>query len=526
MFIKRNSKCNSLREVVEQNTGIPVHAFIQRSKEPWIKNLQEAVKRIQSAKHPVTVVGDYDADGICASVIMAYGLYMAGIPFRVRLPHRFSEGYGLSEKIIDEISQGTVLTVDNGIAAHAAIKKAKEKGLKVVVTDHHLPVRDAGGNIILPDADVVVDPAAEQESEWHDYCGAAVAYRFVKELLGGDVQELKVLASIATVADIMPLHGPNRDLVADGLDLLNSGHAVPGLKKLVETMNLSHINEEDYGFGIGPVFNASGRLYDDGAENVVKTLMLSSGNADLEKRLEDLLETNQERKALTEAAVKAAEDAYAGERPIVIFNPDIGEGIIGLVAGKFCEKYQCPVVCFTRSHNGMLKGSGRSIPGIHLKQVLDRIQDVLVGYGGHEGAAGLSIMEKDLEKFKDAFSKACGDIPPYTADVFYDLEISQGSLAEAGQEQKQYAPYGCGNPKPVYRVKLNVNPNGLRITKDGKHLTYWEPGFKFIGFGMAEKFKNLVEEKGYPKILDCIGQITEDWYNDKLSYQMQLIDFC
>ena len=245
MFIKRN-KCNSLREVVEQNTGVPANDFIQRSKEPWIKNLQEAAERIKSAKHPVRVVGDYDVDGICASLIMAYGLYMAGIPFRVRLPHRFSEGYGLSEKIIDEISQGTVLTVDNGIAAHAAIKKAKEKGLEVIVTDHHLPVRDAAGSVILPDADVVVDPAAEQESEWHDYCGAA-----------GDVPELKVLASIATVADIMPLQGPNRDLVADGLDLLNAGRAVPGLKKLVEMMNLSHINEEDYGFGIGPVFNAS-----------------------------------------------------------------------------------------------------------------------------------------------------------------------------------------------------------------------------------------------------------------------------
>lgn len=525
MFIKR-SKCNSLREIVEQNTGIPADVFIQRSREPWLKNLQDAVKRIKEANHLVTIVGDYDADGICASVIMAYGLFMAGIPFRVRLPRRFSEGYGLSEKIIDEISRGTVLTVDNGIAACAAIKKAKEKGLEVIVTDHHLPVRDAGGNIILPDADVVVDPAAEQESEWHDYCGAAVAYRFVKELIGGDVPELKVLASIATVADIMPLHGPNRDLVADGLELLNSGHAVPGLKKLVEMMNLSHINEEDYGFGIGPVFNASGRLYDDGAENVVKTLMLSSGSADLEKKLEDLLETNQERKALTEAAVKAAEDTYAGERPIVIFNPDIGEGIIGLVAGKFCEKYQCPVVCFTRSHSGMLKGSGRSIPGIHLKKALDRIQNILVGYGGHEGAAGLSIMEKDLDQFKEAFSKACGNIPPYTADIFYDLEISQTMLGDVGQEEKQYAPYGCGNPKPVYRVKLNVNPKGLRITKDGKHLTYWEPGFKFIGFGMAEKFKNLVEEKGFPEILDCIGQITEDWYNDKLSYQLQLIDFC
>ena len=120
------------------------------------------------------------------------------------LPHRFSEGYGLSEKIIDEIVHSTVLTVDNGIAAHAAVKKAKEKGLTVLVTDHHLPVRNADGRVILPEADVVVDPSAEGESEWHDYCGAAVAYRFVKELLGAEVPELKVLASIATVADIMP----------------------------------------------------------------------------------------------------------------------------------------------------------------------------------------------------------------------------------------------------------------------------------------------------------------------------------
>ena len=525
MYIKRNEHCRNLRDVVEANTGIPAGQFIKRSQEPYLKNLKEAVQMVKTSSDGVTVVGDYDADGICASLVMAYGLYMAGIPFRVRLPHRFSEGYGLSEKIIDEIVHSTVLTVDNGIAAHAAVKKAKEKGLTVLVTDHHLPVRNADGRVILPEADVVVDPSAEGESEWHDYCGAAVAYRFVKELLGAEVPELKVLASIATVADIMPLHGPNRDLVADGLELLNAGHAVAGLKKLVEMMGLSHINEEDYGFGIGPVLNASGRLYDDGAETVLKTLMLSSNSPALEELLQTLLENNQERKVLTEAAVKAAEEAYGGERPIVIFNPDIGEGIIGLVAGKFCEKYQCPVICFTRSHGNMLKGSGRSIPGIHLKEALDRIQDLIVGYGGHEGAAGLSIMEKDLEPFREAFARSCGKIPDYTDDVFYDLEIAPQQLGDTGKEQNQYAPYGCGNPKPVYRVKLPVQPKGLRITKDGKHLTYWEPGFKFIGFGMADKFRESVKEKGYPESLDCIGQITEDWYKGSISYQLQLIDF-
>ena len=529
MFVKRNNNCRSLRDVVENNTGVPVGKFIKKSKEPWIKNLSEAVRIVKSptsAGHPlVTVVGDYDADGICASLVMAYGLYMAGIPFRVRLPHRFSEGYGLSEKIIDEIKSGIVLTVDNGIAAHTAIKKAKSKGLTVVVTDHHLAARNKDGSPRIPEADVVVNPSIDTESGWHDYCGAAVAYRFVKELLGADVPELKVLASIATVADVMPLYGPNRDLVNEGLELLNSGYAVPGLKRLVDMMNLSHINEEDYGFGIGPVFNASGRLFDDGSETVLKTLMLPSNSEQLENGLEMLLENNQTRKALTESALKAAESEYGGERPAVIFNPEIGEGIIGLVAGKFCEKYQCPTVCFTRSHNGMLKGSGRSIPGIHLKEALDRIKDILAGYGGHEGAAGLSIKESDLGRFTEAFKTACGKIPPYTDDLYYDLDITQAMLGETGKEQKQYAPYGCGNPKPVYRVKLEVKPEGLRITKDGKHLTYWEPGFKFIGFGMADKYRKLLEAHGYPKSLDCVGQITEDWYNERLSYQLQLIDF-
>ena len=173
----------------------------------------------------------------------------------------------------------------------------------------------------------------------------------------------------------------------------------------------------------------------------------------------------------------------------------------------------------------MLKGSGRSIPGIHLKEALDRIQDLIVGYGGHEGAAGLSIMEKDLEPFREAFARSCGKIPDYMDDVVYDLEIAPQQLGDTGKEQNQYAPYGCGNPKPVYRVKLPVQPKGLRITKDGKHLTYWEPGFKFIGFGMADNFRESVKEKGYPESLDCIGQITEDWYKGNVSYQLQLIDF-
>ena len=223
MFERSKNFSLTVREFIEKTHGKDADNFLHPEKNPEIPQLKEAVqyfKRCAEAHMPVTIIGDYDADGIMASTIMKIGLSRYGVDAKVRIPRRFSEGYGLSEKIIDEIKEGLVITVDNGIAAITAIRKAKEKGLSVIVTDHHLPKKEEG-KVSLPPADHIIDPWAYLDAEYTGYCGAGIAYRFIKELLlGQNTDDLKVLAAIATVADVMDITGANWVLVKEGLDIL------------------------------------------------------------------------------------------------------------------------------------------------------------------------------------------------------------------------------------------------------------------------------------------------------------------
>ena len=300
MFVKRRENINTVSDVVSANVGMPVETFCKEVRDPFIFGLKEAVDLTnryleKHPKGPVTIVGDYDSDGINATAIMFWAFMRKGVAPKLRLPHRFSEGYGLSAKIIDEIDSGLLITVDNGIAAASAVKKAKDKGLTVIVTDHHLPPVDSNGNLILPEADVIVDPHVYPEkSEFEDYCGAALAYRFARALLPDmKLKDLLVLASIATVTDVMPLIGANRTLVRDGLQLINKRHVVPGLNVLLQKLELDdHIDEGDYGFKIGPTFNASGRLYDNGAEKVLGVLCMKRNDPKKTRRIIKCFSTN------------------------------------------------------------------------------------------------------------------------------------------------------------------------------------------------------------------------------------------
>ena len=309
-MFKKKDNCTSIQEIVERNTGMKIEKFLESQKNPYIKNLKEAVALLlQHKQEPIHIIGDFDVDGISATLIMIYGLFMAGLSFQYRLPHRFSEGYGLSEKIIDEIQSGVVITVDNGISAHKAIKKAKEKGLTVIVTDHHQAVTQED-EILLPEADIIVNPSIEEESEFHSLCGAGIAYYFVKQLLGKDVIELLVMAAIATVADVVPLIGPNRALVKQGIEALNQGYGVPGLLSLLQVMNKEIINEDDFGFCIGPILNATGRLLDNGSEKTLSFLLMSSTNPKLEEVTQKFIDMNGCRKMITKKAIQQAEEDY------------------------------------------------------------------------------------------------------------------------------------------------------------------------------------------------------------------------
>lgn len=523
MLIKQDN-CITVKDVVERNTGLHAEEFLFPQEMPMLYGLDEAAACLFKHKNePVTIVGDYDCDGICATAIIYHGLRKLGIQSKTRLPHRMSEGYGLSEKIIDEIKSGVVITVDNGIAAHQAIKKAKEKGLTVIVTDHHLAPRNPETNErILPEADVIVDPNAEDKTKYKEYCGAGIALRFIQELLPEeDHLELVILAAIATVADVMKLVGANRQLVIHGLKAINSGQGVTGLQGLLEHIGMAKdISEDDFGFKLGPIFNASGRLLDNGSELVLDVLKAETRTQDLEQKIARICELNEQRKIEVKEALPVARKLAANRRPIVIYHPSFKEGLIGIIAGQLAEEYQCPVIVFTKTETGNLKGSGRSVPGIHLKDTLDRMQERILKYGGHESAAGLTISGGTLAEFREAFTKACGPLKPISTDVCYDLELSPANLKSAIEELKEYAPYGEGNPRPTFHIRFDVKNNYRRIG-DGSHMMIKGKALTLLGFGMSQQY----EEAGFPEHISCVGFPKENWFNNRCYYKFELDTF-
>ena len=530
MFEKRDN-AESVKEVVERNTGIPSEKYLLDVRDPYLDHLEEAVQYVKDyiKANPggrITIVGDYDSDGINATTIMYWGFLKLGITPILRIPHRMSEGYGLSEKIIDEIPSGLVLTVDNGIAAIDAIKKAKEKGLSVVVTDHHQPVRDKEGNMILPEADLIVDPHLDGDtSEFQDYCGAGISYRFVRKMFGAKFPELLVLASIATVTDVIPLYGANRTLVRDGLKYINKRRVVPGLEALLKMLELDdHISEGNYGFLLGPIFNASGRLYDNGAERVIKLLCIKRGDFTAKYKADALIKTNEKRKDIVKACMKKIKDGAKLSRPIVVYDPQIPEGIVGIVAGQLSEEYYCPAVVFTDSgKEGVIKGSGRSIPGLNLKAALDKIQQTMLEYGGHPGAAGLSIRRDRLDEFREAFSHAFGKLPDAPTDMKYDLELDPTTLEDVISELETYAPYGEGNPQIRFHTVFTVEQEEFRIIGDGTHFMVKakDADVTLVGFGLTEKYKS----QEFPNTIECVGYLNRDWYKGKDTIKFEILDF-
>lgn len=529
MFLKKDDSIE-LREVIERNIGIPIDEFQHESRFPKIVNLKEGVSLVykfikENPDKKIYCVGDYDVDGVSASSIVDWGFQKLGKEITVRIPKRLSEGYGLSSKIIDEFEDNAlVITVDNGIAAISAIEKAKSRGMTVIVIDHHLPSKALDGSFELPPADIIIDPHIYEESEYKPLCGAALAYYFVKEMFpDAKLIPLLVLASIATVTDVMPLTGVNRTLVKDGIDALNKGICVPGLAQLIKEKNLSCINEEDYGFLIGPIFNASGRLYDNGGSKVVDVLTSKRSNPELPYLVHRLISINEKRKSVVKESMIIAESLVTSERPIVIHHPSFEEGVVGIIAGQLAEKYQTPCIVFTTTPNGIYKGSGRSTENFHLKNTLDKIQDTMIGFGGHAGAAGISVNPENFENFKKAFVEAADykETLPDDNSVFYDIDITENSIPDMIEELKLYAPFGEGNPKPVFHLTLDLSDGEYNVIGDGSHFSITMNDYKIMGFHMAEKYERL----GRPKEIEAVVYLSENWFNGRCTRQVELIDF-
>lgn len=493
----------------------------------------DAISRFIRQGKPFGIVGDYDVDGICGSAILTKLLnYKGANLLTTRLPRRFSEGYGLSVSIVDELHAlgvEVLLTVDNGIAAIDAIKKAKEYGMFVIVLDHHLQ-RDDG---LLPEADILVDPkVVSGQAAWHDYCGAGLAWKLASFVLTDKkdeplFEELTALAAIATIADSVTVLEENRIIIKKGLKLLSEKELSMGLNCLLAQAGLEgKITSKNIGYKIAPMLNAPGRLIDDGA-SISLALLLEPVFQQSFRLATRLHELNEQRKELVEkdsAMLLNSGELVPGKATVVII--DGHEGLVGIDAAKIVERTLAPAIVFAETEiDGVkyLKGSARSVPGVHVKEMLDKISHLLVKYGGHAAAAGLTIKADDFEAFKTAFVEVCGTTIPDDV-IVYDAEIDVQDVEEVLANVARLEPFGPGNEEPVFVVRgFWVSPRVYRM-QNGKSikLTSENGNLNALGFGMAAEV-DAADVVGKP--ITIVGNLSWNFFRGTATPQIEMMGF-
>lgn len=486
---------------------------------PWkMKDMERAVQILQkkiTQKKKIRIIGDYDIDGVTATCILLKGLKRLNANVDTYIPDRVKDGYGMHEQLIDKALEDgidTILTCDNGIAAAAEIEYAKKEGLTVIVTDHHdIPFRDTeDGRIwIIPKADAVVNPKQNDCLYPNkNICGAVVAWKLIwalyerLEIDSDEIWDFLELAAIATVGDVMDLQGENRIIVKEGLKKLSST-SFEGLKALICVNNLegAEITAYHVGFVIGPCINASGRL-DTAARSL--ELLLADNMEDAMKLADDLYDLNQSRKAMTEQgkeqAIQSIEENNLGkDRVLVVYLPDCHESLAGIIAGRIREAYNKPVFVLTKGSDGV-KGSGRSIEAYSMYEELVKCSDLLMQFGGHPMAAGLSMEEKNVELFRRRLNDNCtlteqDLIPKIMIDVPMPISYLSKKLTE---QLKVLEPFGKGNSKPLFAQK-NLRVVGIRVfgrnRNVAKMLLIDENGIKMdaVYFGEAQEFVDFVQ---------------------------------
>lgn len=487
---------------------------------PWLmKDMEKAVdilerKIQQQAK--IRIIGDYDIDGVTSTYILLKGLTRIGANVDTYIPDRVADGYGIHEHLIDRAGEDgidTIVTCDNGIAAAAEIQMAKDKGMTVIVTDHHeIPYREENGErqVILPPADAILNPK-QYDCPYpnKNLCGAVVAFKYITALYERfgvpekEMEDYYELAAIATVGDVMDLQGENRILVKEGLRRLKETKN-PGLQELIRANALEDAKITAYhiGFVLGPCINASGRL-----DTAARSLQLLNAQTieEAAKLAGDLTALNQSRKALTEKgkeeAIRLIETTdLKNDRVLVVYLPDCHESLAGIIAGRLREKYHKPAFVLTRGETSA-KGSGRSIESYSMYEELVKCADLMVQFGGHPMAAGLSIKEENIEAFRRQLNENCTlteenlrpkiviDVPMPVSYITKEL-VEQISLLE---------PFGKGNTKPVFAQKglrvldssiLGKNKNVVKV----KLLDPQGVPMEGIYFGEAEEFAGFLKE--------------------------------
>lgn len=533
---QRDPSLHSVAEVVYKNTGMTEEQMeVEGTYKIEKMNIVGALLTdAVNSKKKVCVVADYDADGVCSAATFKLLLDFLGADSYIRIPRRMSEGYGLNPVIVDELPDGCLLIcVDNGIVAFDAIKKAKSRGMTVAILDHHAIAESKE----LPIADVIIDPSALGEADFTGYCGAGLAYKLAAEMLGENhpvVQKCLSFAAIATVADVMPLVGENHFIVKKGLKMmLTSSGKTKGLAALIDKNGLDiSINESNLGYKIAPCLNAPGRLHDDGAMKSYRLLACEDAKLADELSTDIIADNEMRKKKKDDGVIKLEENILANglenDVPLILYESGLEEGLVGLYAGHFAEELKRPCIVFTDSKvDGVIKGSARSFGDVHLKHLLDANSGLIYKYGGHKGAAGLSIYKENLDAFRKALKN---DLIDYKVceNEYYDLEIDVDKVPAFIDDLAAFAPYGEGNPEIIFKIKnYEVSPTNkgyVQTMCDGKHGKMANKDKLFaIAFGLGERLKNEIDEK--PRTLDLYGRISMNISRFGTVRQVEVIDF-
>lgn len=483
----------------------------------------------------IRIIGDYDIDGVCSTYILLKGFHRAAGNGQIdyEIPDRIRDGYGINESIIRQAAEDgidTLVTCDNGIAALKEISIAKQLGMTVVVTDHHEVPVDAYGQI-LPPADAVVDPKQDGETyPYHEICGAVVAWKLINviyEDLGipeHEWMELLEFAAIATVGDVMKLQDENRLIVKYGLKKIGSTKNT-GLRMLVEKNNLDINNLSAYhiGFVIGPCLNAGGRLK---SAKVALRMLLEQDPDRVSGLADELKELNDVRKDMTAKgeteAIEQVERFYMSDKVLVVFLPECHESLAGIIAGRLREHFHKPSFVLTRGEQSA-KGSGRSIEAYHMYQGLCEVSDLLVKFGGHPMAAGLSIEESDIDEFRRRLNenaKLTEDdfVPQIWIDVPMPFEYVNEKIVD---ELKGLEPFGQGNEKPLFAQK-SLTIRNVRVLGKNRNVVKMNlvtnTGHPFDGLLFADGDRFLEEQTGQNTI-DMIYYPDVNEYNGTRTLQ-------
>lgn len=542
------------RDIIDpKKVDMFINPSLEKLHDPFLLNdMDKAVDLIIKAMKDfkeIRIFGDYDQDGIASVMTLMDGMLFYYDNISYDIPHRMGDGYGISSAMADKAIEdgvGLVITCDNGITGFDEIEKLRENNIDVIVTDHHQIERKKDGEWeeqILPKANAVINPKRlDSTYPFDDLCGAGVSFKLIEGLykkLDGDKYYLYSLleyVAMGTVCDIVSLTDENRIFVIEGLKRLNQTEKL-GLRVLLDKAGWDkEIDEYTLGFILGPLMNSTGRLK---SAKMAIDLLIEEDIDEIGKKAEELVNLNNLRKSLTEEALKKSlniikENSYDKDDVIVVYDPDINESICGIVAGRIKEKFHKPTLVLTDSKDKeFAKGSGRSIEAYNLYEEVSAFKGMLLSFGGHPMACGLSI---DIEKI-DSFRKALNDAANLSKEDTEEsinidavIPISKLSL-EFAESLERLKPFGKDNKKPVFANKGVDIANISMIGKDKKtmKMSLYQNGtyYNAIKF-QAEDDLNYLKEKfntnNGPKKIDIVYYPDVNEFRGKRSLQIKLID--